>query len=254
MHGDSHSSLTDVAAPLKRPHRHRRGFNHKPVPEASVQPRISLSQTSGYSCRTPRHDAYLGLKVLVNALATDPFYSGVWGAVNSRQIPRLLQLSTRSPFEYSVLLSVRKMRRTPVSSTKRFTAARMEDALFSRVPYGWCSRGVPSANITTCQDNPSDASYGPAVSMWTRSSGLVARPVERCGLHARCHFALEQAEHETNSLVKRITCCFAVPCQDTGMGICKVNIQMVNVYPLTMLKDTGVQCDCLTSVTLGNLT
>ena len=53
----------------------------------------------------------------------------MYGAVNARQIPRLLQYSTNEWFVYSAPLSLQKARGTPMSVMKRFTTARMAAAI-----------------------------------------------------------------------------------------------------------------------------
>ena len=88
------------------------------------------------------------------ALSTGPFSCGVYGAVNSQRIPRPLQKSTNILVEYSVPLSVRNARGTPISAKKRFTTERMAAALFSRTPYGRCRRKALATNITTHRDPP----------------------------------------------------------------------------------------------------
>ena len=113
---------------------------------------------SEYSCGTPSRAAP-ALKARDIALSTGAFCCGVYGAVNSRRIPRPLQKSTNILFEYSVPLSVRNVRGTPISATKRFTVERMAAALSSRTPYGRCRREALSTNITTYRD-------------WVRPSGV----------------------------------------------------------------------------------
>ena len=113
---------------------------------------MSSRRMSRYSCRTPSRAACPALKARDIALSTGPFCCGVYGAVNSRRIPRLLQKSTNILFEYSVPLPVRNARGAPISATKRFTTERMAAALFSRKPYGRCRREALSTNITTYRD------------------------------------------------------------------------------------------------------
>ena len=105
-------------------------------------------------CGTPSRVACPALKARDIALSTGPFCCGVYGAVNSRRIPRPSQESTNILFEYSVSLSVRIARGTPMSATKRFTTERMATALFSRTPHGRCRREALSTNITTYRDPP----------------------------------------------------------------------------------------------------
>ena len=50
-------------------------------------------------------------------LSTGPFCSGVYGPVSSRRIWRLLRYSTNAELVYSVPLSVRNARGTPMSAT-----------------------------------------------------------------------------------------------------------------------------------------
>ena len=63
------------------------------------------------------------------------------------------------------------------------------------------------------------------MSMRTSPSGCVAHLVAWCGVGARFPFAQKHAEHETNSPVKQIPCCFAVACSTLAWawakGICK---------------------------------
>ena len=138
------------STPMSRAATQARGL----VPAASVQSRISSRRMSGYSCGNPSRAACPPLKARGIALSTGPFCCGVYGAVNSRRIPRPLQKSTNILFEYSVPLSVRNARRTPISAMKRFTTERMAAALFSRTPYGRCRREALSTNITTYRDPP----------------------------------------------------------------------------------------------------
>ena len=70
------------------------------------------------------------------SLSAGPFSCGVYGAVSSRRIWRLLQYSTNAELVYSAPLSVRNTRGIPMSATNRCTTPRMADALLSRVPYG----------------------------------------------------------------------------------------------------------------------
>ena len=51
---------------------------------------------------------------------------------------------------------------------------------------------------------------GPAVSMWTMSSGAAARDVVRCDVGARMPFALEHPEHGASSPTGWMPCCCAV--------------------------------------------
>ena len=127
----SHSSFTDVVALLKHSDTQISDSNQRLVPAASVQPRTSSRWISGYSCGTPSRAACPALKARNIALSTGPFCCGVYGAVNSRRISRPLQKSTNTLFEYSVPLSVRNTRGTPISATKRFTAEKMAAAFFS---------------------------------------------------------------------------------------------------------------------------
>ena len=106
-----------------------------------------------------------------------PFLLGVYGAVSSRRIPRLLQYSTHGWFVYSAPLSLRKARVTLISAMKRFTTARMAAALLSWVPYERLRREVLFTNMTKYRMPPRDARKGPAVSMCTSSVGLLARAV-----------------------------------------------------------------------------
>ena len=143
-------------------------------------------------------------------LSTGPFSCGVYGAVSSRQIWRLLQYSTNSELVYSVPLSVRNARGTPMSATNRCTTPRMANALLSRVLYGRCKWEALSTNMTTYREPPKDSWNGPAVSMWTRSSGAAARDVVLCGVGARMPLAIEHPEHGTSSPTSWIPCCWAV--------------------------------------------
>ena len=69
-----------------------------------------------------------------------------------------------------------------------------------------------STNITTYRDPPRDAGKAPAVSMCTSSIGLLAGAVVRWAIGARFPFAIEHAEHESSSPVKRKPCYLAVAC------------------------------------------
>ena len=120
---------------------------------------------SGYSYGTPSRAACPALKARDIALSTGPFCCGVYGAVNSRRIPRPLQKSTNILFECSVSLSVRNARWIPMSATKHFTTERMAAALFSPTPYGRCRREALSTNITTDGSRPPKRS-------WVRPSGV----------------------------------------------------------------------------------
>lgn len=54
-------------------------------------------------------------------------------------------------------------------------------------------------------------------------------------MDALCIFVLEQAEHETNSPVKRIPCLF----EDTRMGKGKGDVKIFYIYRLAMVEDAG---------------
>ena len=56
-------------------------------------------------------------------------------------------------------------------------------------------REALSTNMTTCREPPN----GPAVSMWSMSSGAAARDVVRCGVSAQMPFNIEHPEHGASS-------------------------------------------------------
>ena len=89
--------------------------------------------------------------------------------LNPRLVPRPLQKSTNILFEYSVPLSVRNARGTPISTTKRFTTEKMAAALFSRAPYVRCRREALSTRSGVDEHN--DVPRPPERS-WVRSSGV----------------------------------------------------------------------------------
>ena len=73
-------------------------------------------------------------------------------------------------------------------------------------------RETLSTNITTQCDPPRDAGKGPAVSMCTSSTSLLARAAVWWAVGARVPFAIEHAEHQTSFPVKRKPFYLAVAC------------------------------------------
>ena len=123
-----------VAERLNPSEAHKTDSIHKLEPSESRTP-LNLSRcTSGKSLFTSFRAAYPALVARENSLSTGPFYCGVYGAVSSRRIRRLLHYSTNVELLYSAPLSVRNARGTPMSATNRCTTPRMADALLSRVP------------------------------------------------------------------------------------------------------------------------
>ena len=163
---------------------------------------------SGYSCGTPSRAACPAMKACEIALSMSLFCCGVYGAVNSRRIPRSLQKSTSILFKYSVPLSVRNARGIPISALKCFTTEKMGAALFSRDSYGRCRRKALSTNITTYRNPPREVK------------------VERC----RC---------ETSSPVKWITCYFTVTCSTLAWARAR---EMCNCGHGQVFKSTSLPC------------
>ena len=188
-----------VAERLNPSETHKTDSIHKLMPSRSGTPLSRFRCTSGKSLFTSMRAAWPALMVRDSPLSSRPSCCGMYGAVSSRRIWRLLQYSTNTELVYSVPLSVRNARGTPMLATNRCTTPRMADALLSRVPYGRWKREALSTNMTTYREPPKASGNGPVVSMWTRSSGAAARDVVRCGVGARMPFAIEHPEHGASS-------------------------------------------------------
>ena len=128
-----------------------------------MQPRISSRRMSGYSCGTPSSAACPALKARDIALSMGPFCCGVYGAVNSRRIPRPLQKSTNILFGYSVPLSVQNARGTLIFATKLFTTEKWPPRLFR-------ARRMPAVDAKRCR----------------RTSRRTATPREKSGKVQQC--------------------------------------------------------------------
>ena len=128
--GGSHLSFTNVVALLKHSDAQSSDSSQRLVFAASVQPRIYSRRMSGNSRGTPSRAACPALKAREIALSTGPFFCGVYGAINSRRIPKpSLQESTNILFEYLVPLSARETRRTPEKWRPRSFRARRTAAV-----------------------------------------------------------------------------------------------------------------------------
>ena len=202
---------------------------HRLMPSGSRTPFSCSRCTSGKSLFTSMRAAWPALMARDSPLSTGPFCCGVCSAVSSRRIWRLLQYSTNAELVYSVPLSVRNARGTPMLVTNRCTTPRMADALLSRVPYGRWKREALSTNTTTYREPPKDSGNGPAVSMWTRPSGAASRDVVRCGVGAdalghRTPRAWFQLPYKLNTVL------LGGGFQYTRMGVGKGNVEVVNIY------------------------
>ena len=135
-YGESMPPFAVVAERLNPSEAHKTDSIHRLVPSASRTPFNCSRCTSGKSLSTSMRAAWPALTARDRPLSTGPFCCGVYGAVSSRRIWRLLQYSTNVELVYSVPLSVLNARGTPVSAANRCTTPRMADALLSRAPYG----------------------------------------------------------------------------------------------------------------------
>ena len=153
-YGESMTLFAVVAERLNPSEAHKTDSIHKLEPSGSRTP-LSLSRcTSGKSLLTSMRAACPALIARESPISTGPFCCGVYGAVSSRRIWRLLQYSTNVELVYSAPLSARNARGTPVSATNRCTTPKMADALLSRVPYGRWKREALSTNMTTYREPP----------------------------------------------------------------------------------------------------
>lgn len=166
--GSNHSSFNDVYARLK--HAEACPCNVGGTPDL-FESNIRIQLQYYWVCRDPRLKSSR-----YRVLDRTVLLRGVRGRELASESEVVVVVNEQT-VEYYVVLFLRNARGTPISATKRLTTARIADTFFSRVPYGRCRREALSTNLTTCHDPPNDAILGPTVSIWSRSRGLVARPV-----------------------------------------------------------------------------
>ena len=102
-----------VAERLNPSEAHKTDSIHRLVPSGSRTPFRCSMCTSGKSLFTSMRAAWPTLMARDRPFSTGPFCCGVYGAVSSRRILRLLQYSTNAELMYSVPLSVLNARGLP---------------------------------------------------------------------------------------------------------------------------------------------